>query len=214
MNNIERRNNNIAYISDEEIFAEQIKCRRVLQKLNFMDRSDFEAIAETAAELIDAPKGGAFINPPFYCDYGKRIHAGKNFFANYNCTVLDVADVTIGDNCQLAPNVAIYTAGHPIHPDTRNSAYEYGKPVTIGDNVWIGGNSVICPGVTIGSNTVIGAGSVVTKDIPDWCIAAGNPCRVIRSITEADRKKLYKNEEIDSEAWADIVARGFGGRQE
>lgn len=209
MDNITRRNNELAYISDETIFAEQSICRKILQKLNFMDRSDFEGIAKVVAELLDAP-AGAFVNPPFYCDYGKRIHVGKNFFANYNCTILDVADVTIGDNCLMAPNVAIYTAGHPVHPDSRNSGYEYGKKVTIGDNVWIGGNTVICPGVTIGSNVVIGSGSVVTKDIPDWSIAVGNPCKVQRTITEADRRKLYKNEEIDEEAWNDIVAKGFG----
>ena len=132
---------------------------------------------------------------------------GNNFFANYNCTILDVAKVTIGDNCQLAPNVAIYTAGHPVHPDTRNSGYEYGISVTIGDNVWIGGNSVICPGVRIGSNTVIGAGSVVTKDIPDWVIAAGNPCRVIREITEEDRRLYFRDKEFDNEAWQDVLSR-------
>lgn len=208
MDNITRRNNEMAYISDESIFEEQFVCRKVLQKLNFMDRNDFSGITKVVSELLDA-SSGAFINPPFYCDYGKRIHVGKNFFANYNCTILDVADVIIGDNCQLAPNVAIYTAGHPLHPDSRNSGYEYGKKITIGDNVWIGGNTVICPGVNIGSNVVIGAGSVVTKDIPDWSIAVGNPCKVQKVITEADRRKLYKNEEIDEEAWQDMIARGF-----
>lgn len=208
MNNIIRRDNEMAYISDESVMAEQIVCRKILQKLNFMDRSDFVGIAKIVSELVDAPKG-AFINPPFYCDYGKRIHVGKNFYANYNCTILDVADVIIGDNCQMAPNVAIYTAGHPVHPDSRNSGYEYGKKVIIGDNVWIGGNTVICPGVHIGSNVVIGAGSVVTRDIPDWSIAVGNPCNVQRIINENDRRKLYKDEEIDEEAWNDMIERGF-----
>lgn len=208
MNNIIRRDNEMAYISDESVMAEQIICRKILQKLNFMDRSDFVGIAKIVSELVDAPKG-AFINPPFYCDYGKRIHVGKNFYANYNCTILDVADVIIGDNCQMAPNVAIYTAGHPVHPDSRNSGYEYGKKVIIGDNVWIGGNTVICPGVHIGSNVVIGAGSVVTRDIPDWSIAVGNPCNVQRIINENDRRKLYKDEEIDEEAWNDMIERGF-----
>ena len=147
------------------------------------------------------------MNPPFYCDYGKHIEVGKNFFANYNCTLLDVAKIRIGDNCQMAPNVAIYTAGHPIHPVSRNSAYEYGREVTVGDNVWFGGSTVVCPGVHIGDNVVIGAGSVVTRDIPDWCIAAGNPCRVIRKITEEDRRKLFHDEEIDGEAWQDILER-------
>lgn len=206
MNMRERRDAGMAYISDDSIFEEQAVCRKILQRLNFMDRSDFGGIKEVVKELL-AKSENAFINPPFYCDYGKNIEVGKNFFANYNCTILDVAKVKIGDNCQMAPNVAIYTAGHPVHPVSRNSAYEYGKEITIGDNVWIGGNTVICPDVHIGNNVVIGAGSVVTKDIPDWSIAAGNPCRVIRQITDADKRKLFKDEEIDDEAWNDIVAR-------
>ena len=204
MNNIERRDKGLAYISDSSIMEEQKVCRRILQRLNFMDRSDFEGIAEVVKELL-GKSDNAFINPPFYCDYGSHIKVGKNFFANYNCTIIDVADVIIGDNCQMAPNVAIYTAGHPVYPSTRNTAYEYGKEIVIGDNVWIGGNTVILPGVHIGDDVVIGAGSVVTKDIPDWCIAAGNPCKVIRKITEDDKRKLYKDEDIDDEAWADIV---------
>ena len=151
----------------------------------------------TETKKRNAPDGRL----PFYCDYGSHIEVGKNFFANYNCTIIDVAKVKIGDNCQMAPNVAIYTAGHPIYPDTRNSAFEYGKEVTIGDNVWLGGNSVVCPGVHIGDNVVIGAGSVVTKDIPDWSIATGNPCRVLRKITDNDKRKLFHDEEIDDEAW-------------
>lgn len=208
MNNTERRDNEMAYIADEKAFTEMAACRKKLQKLNFTDRSDLEGVAAAARELLGDIEG-MIVNPPFYCDYGSHIEVGKNFFANYNCTIIDVAKVKIGDNCLLAPNVAIYTAGHPIYPTTRNSAYEYGKAVTIGDNVWIGGNSVICPGVTIGSNVVIGAGSVVTKDIPDWCVAVGNPCRVLRKITDKDKRKLFKDEEIDDEAWEDIVKRGF-----
>lgn len=207
----ERRDAGLAYQSDASVMEEQAVSRRILQKLNFMDRSDFEGIAAVVKELLGKSEG-AFINPPFYCDYGKNIEVGKNFFANYNCTILDVAKVKIGDNCQMAPNVAIYTAGHPIHPATRNSLYEYGKPVTIGDNVWIGGNTVLCPGVQVGNNVVIGAGSVVTKDLPDWCIAAGNPCRVIRKITDADKRKLFRDEEIDDEAWADIQ-RGWAAQE-
>lgn len=206
MTHVQRRDAGLAYISDESIFKEQLICRKLLQKLNFMDRADFDGIGAVVKELFGKSEG-AFVNPPFYCDYGSHIEVGKNFFANYNCTILDVAKVTIGDYCQFAPNVAIYTAGHPVHPVTRNSAYEYGKEVTIGDNVWVGGNAVICAGVHIGNNVVIGAGSVVTKDIPDWCIAAGNPCKVIRKITDEDKKKLFRDEEINDEAWADIVDR-------
>lgn len=200
MDNITRRNKELPYISDESIFEEQKRARKLTQQLNTIDRADFDGIGKLVKELL-GKSDNAFINPPFYCDYGFNIEVGKNFFANYNCTILDVARVTIGDNCQMAPNVAIYTAGHPVHPQTRNTAYEYGISVTIGDNVWLGGNTVICPGVHIGSNTVIGAGSVVTKDIPDWCIAAGNPCKVIRKITQEDRKFYYKDKEFDEEAW-------------
>lgn len=204
MNQKERRDAGMAYISDETIFEEQKVCRKLLQELNFIDRSDFDGIGKIVEELLGKSEN-AFINPPFFCDYGKNIEVGKNFFANYNCTLLDVAKIKIGDNCQLAPNVAIYTAGHPVHPVTRSTLYEYGKEVTIGDNVWLGGNTVVCPGVHIGNNVVIGAGSVVTKDIPDWSIAAGNPCRVIRKITKDDRRKLFRDELIDDEAWNDIL---------
>ena len=201
-----RRDMQIAYVADKEVQKEMAASQKIVQKLNFADRSDAEAIAAIVKELLGKSEQ-AWITPPFYCDYGFHIEVGKNFYANYNCTIVDVAKVKIGDNCLLAPNVAIYTAGHPIYPATRNSGFEYGKEVTIGDNVWIGGNSVICPGVHIGDNVVIGAGSVVTKDIPDWVIAAGNPCRVIRKITEDDRKKLFHDEEVDEEAWNLIEGR-------
>lgn len=206
MTNRERRDAQMAYISDDSVFEEQKVCRKKLQEFNFMDRSDFDGLKKAAKELL-GKSDKAFINPPFYCDYGTHIEVGENFFANYNCTILDVAKVKIGDNCQMAPNVSIYTAGHPIHPVSRNSGYEYGKEVTIGNNVWIGGNSVICPGITIGDHVVIGAGSVVTKDIPDWSVAAGNPCKVIRKITEEEKRYLFRKEEIDDEAWEDILSR-------
>lgn len=203
MTNRERRDLQMAYISDHTVYEEQKRARTLMQKLNNMDRADFDGIAKVIQELLQTEET-PFINPPFYCDYGNHIHVGKNFFANYNCTLLDVGKITFGDNCLLAPNVSIYTAGHPIHPDSRNSLYEYGIDVTIGDNVWLGGNVIVCPGVTIGSNCVIGAGSVVTRDIPDWSLAAGNPCRVIRKITEEDRRYYFRNWEFDEEAWAVI----------
>ena len=204
MNNIERRDKELVYISDDEVFEEQKIARRLTQELNTVDRADFDAIKKIVNKLLGKSDNDTFINPPFYCDYGSHIEVGKNFFANYNCTMLDVGRIRIGDNVQIAPNVAIYTAGHPVHPATRNTLYEYGIDVTIGNNVWIGGNVVICPGVTIGDNTVIGAGSVVTKDIPAWSIAAGNPCRVLRKITEDDRNKYFAGREIDEEAWQEI----------
>ena len=181
MNHIERRGREMLYISDESVMAEQKIVRKLVQEFNTMDRSDFDGLAAQIKKILGKSEN-AFINPPFYCDYGNRI----------------------GDNCQCAPNVAIYTAGHPVHPATRNTLYEYGIDVTIGNNVWIGGNVVICPGVTIGDNVVIGAGSVVTKDIPAWSVAAGNPCKVIRKITEADRYTYYKGVPADEEAVADM----------
>ena len=130
--------------------------------------------------LLGKSDGDTFINQPFYCDYGSNISLGRRFFANFNFTVLDEALVTIGDDCFIGPNVSIYTACHSTDPVERNSRREWAKPVTIGDNVWIGGSVTILPGVTIGSNVTIGAGSVVVKDIPDGCVAVGNPCRVVK----------------------------------
>ena len=118
---------------------------------------------------------------------------GENFFANANFVILDVAKITIGKNVMFAPNVSLYTAGHPLHPETRNSGWEYGIGISIGDNVWVGGNVVINPGVHIGNNVVIGSGSVVTKDIPDNCVAVGNPARVIKEITDEDKKYYFKD---------------------
>ncbi|MBR0222203.1 MAG: sugar O-acetyltransferase, partial [Synergistaceae bacterium] len=164
VNNLERMNKGMLYIADDELMAIQARARKLTQKINTMDRSDFDGIDALIKELF-AESEDAHVNPPFYCDYDKNIYVGKNFFANYNCVILDVGKVIIGDNCQLAPNVSIYTAGHPVRPAARNTFYEYGIEVKIGDNVWIGGGSTICPGVTIGDNCVIGAGSIVTKDI-------------------------------------------------
>lgn len=203
MDNITRRNSEMPYIADESVIQQMKRARVLTQKLNTMDRSDFDGVAEVVKELL-GKSDGAWINPPFYCDYGFNIEVGKSFFANYNCTIIDVARVIIGDNVLLAPNVSVYTAGHPIHPVMRESQYEYGIGVAIGDNVWIGGNSVILPGVHIGSNTVIGAGSVVTGDIPEWVVAAGNPCRVIRKITESDRDFYFKDRRFDDEAMRNI----------
>ena len=198
MNNQERRDSQILYISDPSVMNEQKRARRLTQKLNTMDRSDFEGIKAVISELF-GKSDGAWVNPPFYCDYGHNIEIGKNAFINYNCTIIDVGKVVIGDNCQIAPNVSIYTAGHPVHPATRNTLYEYGIDITIGNNVWIGGNTVIMPGVHIGDNAVIGAGSIVTRDSPAWTVASGNPFRVSREITEADRYTYYKGVPADEE---------------
>lgn len=176
---------------------EREACKKKVHELNTLPPEDRDRIPEILKELFGKTGEEVWLEPPFRCDYGWNIEVGENFFANYNLTVLDVGKVTIGDNAVIAPNVSIYTAGHPVHPESRNSGYEWGLPVTIGNNVWIGGNVVILPDVTIGDNVVIGAGSVVTKDIPDNVIAAGNPCRVVRKITEEDRKYYYRDREFD-----------------
>lgn len=207
MNNIERRDAGLPYISDAEVMEQQKVARRLIHELNTVDKADFERIGNITKQLLSGSKNNITIVPPFYCDYGFHIEVGDNFFANYNCTILDVAKVKIGNNVLLAPNVAIYTAGHPVHPEARNSGYEYGIAVEIGNNVWIGGNVVITPGVNIGDNVVIGAGSVVTKDIPANVIAAGNPCRVIREITEDDKRYYYKNQQFDAESWKVIEGK-------
>ena len=199
MNNIERRGREMLYISDDAVFAEQREVRKLVHKFNTMDRSDFEGLAALAKQILGKSEN-AFINPPFYCDYGNHIFVGRNFFANYNCCFLDVGKITFGDNCLLGPNVCISTAGHPVHPAARNTLYEYGIDITVGNSVWIGANAVICPGVTIGDCCVIGAGSVVTRDIPAWSVAAGNPCRVIRAITEEDRELYFSGRRADDEA--------------
>lgn len=176
---------------------ERIACRKLLYTFNSLPPEQWDRTHELLQQIFGKIGEECNVHAPLHCDYGKNTEIGENFFSNYNLTILDVGKVTIGSNVQFGPNVAIYTAGHPIHPDSRNSGYEYGIPVTIGDNVWIGGSTVVMPGVTIGSNCVIGAGSVVTRDIPDWSIAVGNPCRVLRTITEDDRKYYFKDREFD-----------------
>ena len=176
---------------------ERYENRKKIFKYNNLDPDDIAEQDRLIKEILGKTGEHIKIEAPFHCDYGYNIEVGENFFANYNLMVLDVGKVKIGKNAQIAPNVSIYTAGHPVHPDSRNSGYEYGIAITIGDNVWIGGNVCILPGVNIGDNVVIGAGSVVTKDLPDNVIAAGNPCRIIRNITDDDRDYYYKNLKFD-----------------
>lgn len=173
-------------VEDPTLRKEHMEAKRRTRLLNATLETEWDRRRDLVQEIFASAGEGSYIEPPFFCDYGIHTTVGKNFYANYNCYILDVCPVTIGDNVMLAPNVGIYAASHPIDPVVRASGLECGKPVKIGDNVWIGGHSVICPGVTIGSNVVIGAGSVVCKDIPDGVVAAGNPCRVIRSITEEE----------------------------
>jgi len=169
--------------SDASLVNQRNHAKEQIYNYNHLRPSQAEERRQLMEALLGSTRPGFIIEQPFFCDYGYNIHIGTNFFANFNCTILDGAPVRIGNNVLLAPNVSIYTAGHPLDAATRNAALEYAYPVTIGDNVWIGGNTVILPGVTIGDNTVIGAGSVVTRNIPSNVIAVGNPCRVLREIT-------------------------------
>ena len=176
---------------------ERLENKKKIFAFNHLEPDKIEEKEKLLKEILGKTGKYVTIEAPFHGDYGYNIEVGENFFANYNFTVLDVGKVRIGANAQIAPNVSIYTAGHPIHPDSRNSGYEYGISITIGDNVWIGGNVCIMPGVTIGNNVVIGAGSVVTKDVPDNVIAAGNPCKIIRTITDEDRDFYYRDHRFD-----------------
>ena len=204
MDNRYRRDHEMAYFSDESVISEQLETKKAVKEYNAVMPFDMKKGMDCIARTGIKHKENIYFEPPFHCEYGNHIEVGENFYANVNCIMLDVGKITIGDNVLFGPNVSIYTARHPIHPESRNSGYEYGIPVTIGSNVWIGGSCVILPGVSIGNNVVIGAGSVVTKDIPDNVCAAGNPCRVIREITDADRPFYFKDRRFDDEVWAKI----------
>lgn len=214
MDNITRRQNELAYIADKDCLRQMAENRRRLYEFNSAKPWETDRLEEIIRSVFGAAGENICVTQPFFCDYGFNIEVGDNFYSNYNLTILDVARVKIGSNVFLAPNVSIYTAGHPVHYEARNSMYEYGIAVTVGDNCWIGGNTVICPGVSIGSGVVIGAGSVVTRDIPDNVIACGNPCRVIRPITDEDKPYYFKRREFDEEAKEYINSYGKGRKKE
>ncbi len=167
---------------DAELVAERANCRKTVELFNGCSSDDFAGRAKALRKLLGICPKDAFIEPPFRCDYGYNISVGKRFYANFDCVFLDVNPIEIGDHVMMGPGVHIYTVNHPLDPVERKTFDEYGQPVTIANNVWIGGKAIICPGVKIGENSVIGAGSVVTKDIPANVMAAGNPCRVIKAI--------------------------------
>lgn len=178
-----------------ELGAELLDCKDKCFRYNQIMPSHEEERRACLKEILGKTGENFTINAPFWCDFGYNIEIGENFYANHGCIILDGAKVTFGDNVFVAPNCGFHTAGHPLDVALRNQGLEYAYPITVGDNVWIGAGVNVLPGVTIGSNSVIGAGSVVTKDIPDGVVAVGNPCRVLRKITEADREK-YKIRKI------------------
>jgi len=165
---------------EDELISERASARKLFTELNNPGKSTPEARAVLLKKLFGVCGKNVWIESPFFCDYGHLISVGDNVFINFNCTILDAAEVIIGNDVLLGPNVHIYSATHPTDSTVRAQGLEFAKPVCIEDNVWVGGSVVVCPGVTIGARTVIGAGSVVTKNLPPDVIAAGNPCRVVK----------------------------------
>ena len=167
---------------DQELTADRKKARLVFQEINQLNEEHKDRRDQLFYSLMGAAGKNLWIEPPFYCDYGYNIILGDHVFMNYNCCILDVAPVRIGNNVMFAPGVQVLTATHPLEAKARNSGKEFAKPITIGNEVWVGGNAIICPGVTIGDRAVIGAGAVVTRDIPADTFAAGNPAKKIKDI--------------------------------
>ncbi|MFE5241019.1 MULTISPECIES: sugar O-acetyltransferase [unclassified Streptomyces] len=181
--NLERMLAGDLYIADDpEIALRQQRAMRLAARYQAAHTEDAEQARTILAELLDSVGEGVEVRPPLYVDYGSNIAIGARTFVNYHLTALDVARITIGEDCQIGPNVQLLTPTHPVEPEPRRDKLEAALPITIGDNVWLGGGVIVCPGVTIGDNSVIGAGAVVTKDIPADVVAVGNPARVVREI--------------------------------
>lgn len=168
----------------EELSAQRQRARELCLRLNWPSPQDREDQRRILQELFGQVGENCTVNPTFWCDYGYNIRAGHGLYLNYNCVILDCAPVTFGDNVFVGPNCGFYTAGHPLEAAVRNALLEYAHPITVEDDVWIGGNVVVLPGVTIGHGSVIGAGSVVNRDIPPNTLAAGSPCRPVRAIEQ------------------------------
>ena len=174
---------------DEELLEARAQCKDLCFSYNQLKPSLVSEQEKIIRQLFGKTGKQFYITAPFWCDYGCNIEIGENFYTNHNCIILDGAKVIFGDNVFIAPNCTFSTAGHPLDTEQRNQGLEYAYPIVVGDNVWFGASVTVLPGVTIGSNTVIGAGSVVNRDIPEGVVAVGNPCRVLRKITEQDKEK-------------------------
>lgn len=182
--------------NDPDLKQDSARCRQLMRQFNQSSEIDLEDRTRILKELFGKTGEYLYVEPNLKCDYGSNISVGNYFYANFDCIMLDVCPITIGDEVMFGPRVSIFTASHPLDADVRISGLEFGKPVVIGDKVWIGGGAIINPGVTIGDNCVIGSGAVVTKDIPENTIAAGNPCRVIRPITSEDKAYWEKERQL------------------
>ncbi len=186
--------------TDEEIAKEQQLCLEKLYDYNATRPSEGKKRSELLKEMFADIGVGCYIEPPFHANWaGKHVHFGKNIYANFGLTLVDDTHIYVGDNTMFGPNVVVATAGHPILPSLRKQAYQYNMSVRIGNNCWLGAGVLVMPGVTIGDDSVIGAGSVVTKDVPSGVVAVGNPCRVLREISEHDREYYFKNRRIPNE---------------
>lgn len=178
--------------ADTELMNERLECKSICYEYNNLPPKETAKRTELIKKLFAKTGNNFIIEQPFQCDYGYNIEIGENFYANHGLIILDPGKVTFGDNVFIGPNCGFYTPQHPLDSETRIKGVEYAFPIKVGNNVWFGGNVIVMPGVNIGDNTIIGAGSVVTKDIPSGVIAAGNPCKVIREITEADKLRYEK----------------------
>lgn len=190
----------VYFCDDEDLMKEQLECLEKLYDFNLTRPLEQEKRAKLLKEMFGDIGENCYIEPPLHANWaGKNVHFGNNVYANFNLTLVDDADIYVGDSVMFGPNVTVATAGHPIEPSLREKVGQFNVPVKIGNNVWIGAGAIVMPGVTIGDNTVIGAGSVVTKDIPANVVAVGSPCKVLREIGERDRKYYFKNLKLDWE---------------
>ncbi|WP_297278353.1 sugar O-acetyltransferase [uncultured Brachyspira sp.] len=198
MNELEKMINGFEYFSgDKDLEEMRNKAKDLCFDYNFLKSNQQKEKEDIIRKLFGKIGKNFGINAPFYCDYGFNIEAGDNLYINHNCVILDCAKVKFGNNVFIAPNCGFYTAGHPLDIERRNNCIEYAYPITIGNDIWIGANTIVIPGVTIGNGSVIGAGSVVVKDIPNNVIAFGNPCKIIREITDKDKEKNLNWENIN-----------------
>ncbi|ABG84539.1 MULTISPECIES: sugar O-acetyltransferase [Clostridium] len=188
------------YCNDEDLMREQMKALELLYDFNKTRPSEQDKREKILKKMFAEIGDDCYIEPPFHANWGgKNVHFGNGVYANFNLTMVDDCDIFVGNNVMFGPNVTVSAGTHPIHPELRSKQAQYNIPIHIGNNVWIGANSVILPGVNIGDNSVIGAGSIVTKDIPSNVVAVGNPCRVLREINENDMKYYYRDMKIDIE---------------
>lgn len=176
------------YVADDpDLEADLARAQRLLDEYNGRPRPTSARAREILVELFGEVGPGVVVRSPFLCEYGTRVTIGAGTFVNFDCVMLDVAPITIGKHCQIATRVALLTAGHPVEPQARREGWEWGAPIALGDNVWLGGGTIVCPGVSIGEDTVVGAGAVVTRDLPAGVVAAGSPARVLRAVDEPRR---------------------------